>query len=108
MKKEILKQLQCLKRNKKLIAVCANIAYITASVFLGSVLTVKAVKVAQTARGYTAAGGEWLVLLVVLVVSGIMKSFLFSLIKIIKGIKKKDDDMSQIVELQSYRRKKRR
>lgn len=108
MKKEILKQFQWLKRNKKLIAVCANIAYITASAALGGVLTTRAVVVAQTARGYIAAGGEWLVLLVVLVASGLMKSFLVSLIKIIKEIRKKNDDMSQIVELQSYRRKKRR
>lgn len=108
MKKEISKQIQWLRRNKKIITICANTVYIIASVALGSVLTVKAVKAAQTARGYTAIGGEWLVLLIVLMSSCIMKRFLVFLYKVIKEISKEDDDMTQIIELKSYRRKKRR
>lgn len=108
MKNEIVKQLQWLKRNKQLIFMCANTAYKTASVALGSILTVKAVKIAQTTRGYTAIGGEWLVWLIVLMVSGLMKSCLIFFIKVIKEISKEDDDMAQIEELQSYRRMKRR
>lgn len=108
MKKEIAKQFQWLKHNKKIIVICANTVYITVSVVLGSALTAKAVKIAQTERGYMAAGGEWLVLLIVLLISGLLKSVFVSFFRIIKEISKKNNDMAQVVELQSYRRKKRR
>ncbi len=108
MKKEVVKQFRWLKCNKKMIVICANVVYIIVSVILGSILTVKSVRVASIIRGYTAVGGEWFVLLIVLLISEIIKSFFVYIIRKINEVRKDSNEAAKIIELQSYRKKKRR
>ena len=75
MKKESVKQLQWIKRNIKVLSMCGNAIYLTASAILGIALTMKSVELARSIRGYVAVGGEWFVLLIVLLVSDLIKKF---------------------------------
>jgi hypothetical protein len=107
-KKESVKQLQWIKRNIKVLSMCGNAIYLTASAILGIALTMKSVELARSIRGYVAVGGEWFVLLIVLLVSDLIKKFVVFFIKIIKQVRADDGELAKIVELQSYRMKRRR